>query len=568
MKTSFSSKIWIGYGFLLIFAVILRFHQLQMPFLSEREAAVALQAAGNSQDVSGASGISALLHMVFFAFGESEITARFVPAFFGLLTVLLPFLFIQSIGMETAILASVLLMFDPGQIAFSRQVDGATLTLFGLLLASGFFVDRKAIPVGIALGLALLGSPIVWPALISILLAIWFMYFRRQIDNPLPDCFSIWNGDEIRKGIIALILTVLVTGSGFGTQFAGVAAPFTNLMNYFQGWAAGDGISLFLVLFSFLLYQPMILVIGLIEGIRTYKDENRFNAFLLRLFGFSLLLAIIYPSREMDGILISYLPLLLLAARFLVKLIPILEKPDLTALGQMLLVVLLVPFIWLNFIVLKFPIENQDAMLHLAAVIGAFILLVIASILIRLGWPPSQASTGLWMGVGVLLLVFAFSTAWRSTGLGSYPEAELWNYHGVSDEMDLLRDTASDLSEWNISSRNGINIVLIKNSSSALRWALRDFTSVSDDAYLPNLSNPAIVITDDEEVPSLAQAYRGQDFVITKRTAWSLILPEEWIRWYAFRELPGEKLQKVLWARTDLFPGASYTAPETITPIQ
>jgi hypothetical protein len=47
-----------------------------------------------------------------------------------------------------------------------------------------------------------------------------------------------------------------------------------------------------------------------------------------------------------------------------------------------------------------------------------------------------------------------------------------------------------------------------------------------------------------------------------------LILPEEWIKWYAFREVPSEKQQIILWARTDLFPGAAKTAPATITPIQ
>ncbi|NLF51439.1 MAG: hypothetical protein GX577_09910 [Leptolinea sp.] len=568
METIKNSKIWYVYGSLLVIALILRFQQLQIPFLSEREAAVALQAIEKSQAVPGAAGINGWLQILFFIFGENEVSARIIPAIFGFLMIVTPLFFSKLIGKETAILLSILIMFDPGQIAFSRQVDGAIITLFGLMFALGCVFEKKSIPAGIAIGLAFLGSPVFWPALISIFLALRFTYFNRRYDDSSARASLVWDGLEFRHGLLALVLTVLLAGSGMGFHMAGAAAPFIHLMDYLKGWTTGGGISPILLLFSFLLYQPVVFIIGLVEGIRSIRERDLFNAFLIRLFGFSLLLAILYPSRDMDGMLVSYLPLLFLAARFVSRLIPSLGKPDLTAYGQMLLVILLVPFIWMNLIILEFPVEGQDSTLRLAAVVGGFVLLIIASLLIRLGWSPIQASTGLWMGTAVLLFVFMFSTAWRASGIGSFPEAELWNYYGVTDEVDLLRDTAGDLSEWNIMSRSGINIVILNNTSSALRWALRDFSSVNNDTSLPNLSNPAIVITENEEVPTLAQAYRGQDFVITKRTAWSMILPEEWIQWYAFRSLPVERLEKILWARTDLFPGASSTAPETITPIQ
>ncbi len=558
------TKIWYGYGFFLLLAIILRFHQLNLPFLSEQEAAFALQAI----DGSGTSGMSAWLQIVFFLFGENEISARIIPAIFGLILVLAPLFFSRVIGSETAIVFSIFMMLDPGLIAFSRQTNGAIITIAGLVIAFFGVIQKKGIQTGIAVGLAALASPIFWPGLIAIIFALWPSSIKHGNPDRETDLLPVWNKTEMRRGIFSLILTVLLAGSGFGVHPAGVMAPAMNLMEYLAGWTIGGGISPFLMLFSFLLYQPLLLIIGLVEGIRSIREGNPLIAFLMRLLGYSLLLAILYPSRGMDELLIAYLPLLYFTARFVIRIIPSLVKPDLTSFGQMLLLVLLVPFIWMNLIVLPFPIEGQDSMLRLAALIGALVLLIIASILIRLGWPPAQASTGLWMGSVVLLSVFMFSTAWRAAGLGAFPEAELWNYDGVTDEVDLLQDTAADLSEWNIMSRDGINIVLLNNSSAALKWALRDFTSVNFDTSLPDLSNPAIVITENEEIPSLAQAYRGQDFVITKRIAWSLILPEEWIQWYAFRSLPGEKLEKVLWARTDLFPGAANTAPETINPIQ
>ncbi len=571
MKKFFNTKIALGYGFLFVLAVILRFNQLHLPLLSEHEAAIALQATGNSTGISGGAGIGPILRSIFFVFGQSELSARIISAILGLLLVFVPFLFQRIIGRESAAILSVLIMFDPGLIAYSRQVDGAIFTVFGLLFAAGFIIQKKTIPAGIAFGLALLGSPIFWPGILSIGLALWLSRTKQQHEikneSEPSESFMVEKSD-IMPGLVSLVLTILFLGSAFGTRLTGIAAPVLNLMDYIKGWTIGNEFSPFLMLFSFLLYQPFILVIGLIEGFRITRSGSRLDAFLLRWFFLSYLLAVTYPSRGMDSLLLTFVPLLVLASRFIARVINNLEKPDIPAYGQMVLLILLVPFSWMNFIVLKFPIEGQEAILRAVAAGGALVLLFIACILIRTGWPPKQASTGLWMGTAVLLAVFTFSTAWRAAGLGIFPEAELWNYAGVTDEMDLLQNTTGDLSEWNVASRDGINIVLLNNSSPALKWGLRNFTSVQDERTIPNLSNPAIIITSNEETPSQAQAYRGQDFVITKRTAWSLILPEEWIKWYAFREVPSEKLRVILWARTDLFPGASGTAPATITPIQ
>jgi hypothetical protein len=244
------------------------------------------------------------------------------------------------------------------------------------------------------------------------------------------------------------------------------------------------------------------------------------------------------------------------------------ERPEIPALGQMVLVVLLVIFSWMNVIVLKFPIEGQDNILRSVAAVGSLVLLLVASLLIRMGWPPRQASTGLWMGLAILLAIFSFFYRMACCRLGQHPQAELWNYDGITEEIDLLKRTAGDLGEWNINTRQSINIVILDFPSAALKWGLRDFENVKEDTELPNLSNPAVVITRNEKVPSLANSYRGQDFALTRRTSWSLVMPSEWIKWYAFRELSSETEQIILWARTDLFPGAAKTAPATINPIQ
>jgi predicted membrane-bound mannosyltransferase/DNA-binding beta-propeller fold protein YncE len=64
-----------------------------------------------------------LFHMgaaVYFLFGDSEMTARFVPAFFGTILVGMPYLLRRQIGMRAVIFAAVLLTFSPTLLYYSR----------------------------------------------------------------------------------------------------------------------------------------------------------------------------------------------------------------------------------------------------------------------------------------------------------------------------------------------------------------------------------------------------------------------------------------------------------------
>lgn len=575
MKKSLSTIFKIGYGLLILMAVILRFYHLNTPLLSEKEAATALQAVadlpGGPGNLGGVNGFSAILGFMLFVFGKSEIAARMLSTILGTTLILSPFLYKKFIGKETAFILSILLMFDPGVIAFSRQVDGAIITLAGLIFACGFLVNRKPVLAGIGAGLALLGSPILWPGILAAGFALLITITRTDDPkgswNSFLQLFSMEKRDWGNLALAALV-TVLLLGSTFLTRISGLAAPLLNFSAYIRGWFSSGEFPVSLLLFSFVLYQPFILISGIIEGFRLDFSGDRSNTFFMWWFILAVALVAVYPNRGMDYLLFAYIPLFTLAAKCIWRIIQSMEKPEIPALGQMVLVVLLVVFSWMNIIVIKFPVEGQENILRAVAAVGSLVLLLVASLLIRMGWPPKQAVTGFWLGTAILLAVFSFSSAWRAAGLGLHPQAELWNFTGVTDELDLLQKSAGDLSEWNINTRQSINIVILDYPSAALKWGLRDFENIKEDTELPNLSNPAIVITRNEKVPSLANSYRGQDFALSRRTSWSLVMPSEWIKWYAFRELSSETEQIILWARTDLFPGAAKTAPATFNPIQ
>jgi hypothetical protein len=91
-----------------------------------------------------------------------------------------------------------------------------------------------------------------------------------------------------------------------------------------------------------------------------------------------------------------------------------------------------------------------------------------------------------------------------------------------------------------------------------LRWVLRDFPNATFTAQ-PNLdARPTLLITtQDQEIPALADAYRGQDFAWRAYPGWTGDLPPNLPAWLTFREAPVIYDQVILWARADLFPGES-----------
>jgi len=85
-----------------------------------------------------------------------------------------------------------------------------------------------------------------------------------------------------------------------------------------------------------------------------------------------------------------------------------------------------------------------------------------------------------------------------------------------------------------------------------LEWALRGYSEVNFDLYLSPQSQSGIVITDDQNHPELVNSYRGQDLVWSQKSLWKELTPMQYINWLITRKTPTQKVQIILWVRTDL----------------
>jgi predicted membrane-bound mannosyltransferase/sugar lactone lactonase YvrE len=82
---------------------------------------------------------------VFFLFGDSDMTARLLPALFGTVLVGMPYLLRKQIGMPAVIIAAVLLMFSPTLFYYSRFFRNdiyITVWTFGMVICMWRYLDE------------------------------------------------------------------------------------------------------------------------------------------------------------------------------------------------------------------------------------------------------------------------------------------------------------------------------------------------------------------------------------------------------------------------------------------
>lgn len=142
----------------------------------------------------------------------------------------------------------------------------------------------------------------------------------------------------------------------------------------------------------------------------------------------------------------------------------------------------------------------------------------------------------------------------------------MWSRAPTISQAEQLNATLVDLSNWTTGFRDQLEVVSMVNSP-ALEWDLRQFPNARSAANLASSEAPPVVITlKDAEVPSLAEKYRGQDFVWRLYPGWQGIFPPNFINWLAFRQAPLAQEQIILWARADIFPGGASSPAENTAP--
>lgn len=559
----------------------LRIFRLGLPALGESEAGWALQALeiarGGAPQIGSQPVYVLLTGLFFWLMGSTNFLARLLPALAGSLLIFLPYFF-RSMYEDSEWLrkAGLVMAFglalDPGLVVLSRQAGSPILAVAFTLLTLGMMVNRWWVLAGVCSGLALLSGPALVAGILGLLLtwALFKMFIRlgwaSSIQVELPDIEELsiaW-----RKGLLALGVTVLVAGLLFLRAPQGLGALAQTLPDYLEGWLNPSEVPAMRLPAALLIYQPLALLFGLIAAVRGWMAARSglrgttFALFLSLWALAALLLAFVYPARQVTDLGWTLIPLWALAAVEIGRHLPAHEdRPTrLVAIGLAGLVLLLMIISWINLLTLVRM--NGNPILYGAVIVGAMLMAGIAALLVAAGWSYPAARLGFNWGLilGFSLSLIATTFTLSQTRLNNVHE--LWSAYPAPGQIAKLTDTLHSLSDWKTGLSDQID-VLVTADANVLRWALRDAPNITFASSPEAAFSPGVVITwKDQQTPVLTQAYRGQDLVLQWYPGWQGVLPEPLLTWLTYRQAPVAQLQIVLWARVDLFPGGTFNLLE------
>jgi hypothetical protein len=582
---------WL-YGLAFLIAVAFRFIQLGAAPLTDSEATLALQAfqlaRGETVLLAPQPLYILFTSLLFVVIEATNFMARFLPAIAGSALVFVPYLFRGKLGGDRpALILALLIAFDPGLTALSRQANGTILALTFLLFAWGMWLHRRELATGIFLALALLSGPSFWAGVLTLFLAAIFL--RGMItsqpaadpsknektdsstsNSPIlrsPVSNSLFANINPRSIFFAFLVTLFLAGTLFFTVPNGLSAAFAALPAYLNGWVTSSAHTTSRVLFAFFAYELFGILIALFSLLRGFRTNSKRIIRLNMWLGLALLLAVFY--RDTDALAWAIIPLLALAAMELSRALD-LYREELAEVGMVVAgVFLLLIYLWFNLsgIALN-PIETPATVPFFGTVerprlfvfYGSLGILLVSLGLVAFGWSARVARLGATWSIALFFGLYSMGAAWGASGLRNPGGVELWLPDARPVQAALLRASVEDLSKISLGHINAQPVTIHDIQSPALEWLLRN-NPVTVVTSLDPLGTPPILITPLTPDPGLPAAYRGQDFIWRQNPRWAEASGSDWVNWFVFRKLPLENETVLLWARNDLFPDGRGNQP-------
>ncbi len=552
---------WL-YVLAFLIAIALRFIQLgAMPF-TDAEATSALQALHVAQGLKPALGAHPFYilstSILFFLYGGgTNFLARFFPALVGSLLVFVPLLFAdERIKPRSGVILALFIALDPGLVALSRQAASPIFAVTFLLLVLGFLNKNRSSLVGVFFALALLSGPAVWMGILGLAIT-WAinqaLSFRKTSDE-LPLTINHFP-------FLTFLSTFITLGSLFFLVPNGLSAALASIPAFISRWTFASDVPATRILFSFLIYQPLGILLVVIATIRGWWAGSKRIIPLSIWFLVALLLVIFLPSRDISDLAWVLIPFWAMAAIELTRNVDVFAEERLEVGGVILLTAFIWTFSWLDLSGLAWTAaDSSQYAMRFWLLIGALFLLLLSLLLVAAGWSTRVAQIGGVWGLALALGLLSLGGALGSAGLRGMAYPELWHPANLPAQADLLQTTVSDMSNWGVGNKISAPVVIVGIDSPALEWTLREHQVTLAEA-LDAASSPAFVITAASNDPALSSAYRGQDFTWRQTPSWGATLPKDWLRWLALREMPQSGETIIFWARDDLFVDAPSPSP-------
>lgn len=542
-------------------AILLRFLNLGVNALTNVEASQALQALhlsqGNVMVVGGQPGYVALTTLLFYVFSASNFWARFWPAVFGSLLVLVPLLYTPWLGNRSALILAFIFAFEPGLTAISRTAGAESMAITCTLAALGFFLRRKPIWAGVSAGLALLAGVSFWPGVLT--LALSLLLFKTVVKKGVFDV-ELDNQKLWLPALIAAAATLIGVGTLFGTHPLILSGLGSGVVDFFAAFGTKSGVSLGIMLLGLLLTEVLIIPLAIYGIAAGPEEKNRLSILMIFWMVLLFVLTLFPPARQVVNWAWLVVPLSVLAVIGLEGLI---EKVQIDqwklSLLEVAAVVALAVYSYLNLIALvNNPSADSVALRNqVLAVVLPLAMILVVTLLVGWGWSFVAARQGLVAGVLLLLGFVAFGNTWKAAGMGPRPEAEFWRSGAAPTGANALVSSVEELSLYTHGLVDAIDIKLVGQDDPALQWALRQYADLKTDTVIGSSDTASVLISDSDISQNLNGLYRGQSIQWDSQIDFSQMDGFDWIKWFDMRDVPLTHKNLLLWARNDLFKGSS-----------
>jgi uncharacterized protein (TIGR03663 family) len=574
-------------------SLLLRFWQLgEMPLSPDetRTAVAALPGGGASLHEAGAL-LEVGTRAIFAVAGATDATARFLPALLGGLLPLTLLWGRPLIGRGPAAIAALLLALSPLQLDQSRAASpgaiASTITLALAFVAFRYARERKpwqlfAGALLLALGLTA-GTP-AFAGLIALTFTGAALLIRQGRRGHLPTdgdaaiaAIAPVNGhradaeipqvdavqvsplserEQLTRAGLIFIATLGVVATGALTSpnavHDGLFAPMGGfLASLTSGQSSGQ---LWRGPLTLIAYESLALVFGAIGAFAIWRRGSRFELFLTGWALLALVSAFSAPARGTMLLAAAIVPLTLLAASIIDKLLTTVWQRSWReygiAIGALTWGTSLVLLGW-GHVSLPDPIGVRyvapvlagivgqaganDAALRL--IVGLPAILLIGAILWLWRREPGPGRPALYLGAGTLLWMFALHSGWNLAYQAVDNVAELPRIEQSSvDARTLGKDVNAVLQVLTIN-RKDRDVVADESLRYPLAWYVPDDVRGSPVRFGGPVASPAVLITAPDAKPPSAR-YTGQRYRVSSRAdLWFENAAQLW-RWLIYRENP------------------------------
>lgn len=503
---------------------------------------------------------------LFSIFGSSAFTSRLWPALGGAVLVWIPYGFRKELGYTPALIWSIGLALDPGLLTGSRFA-GSPVAAVPLILGGLLLLRERRTGWGIfVFGLAVITGPPFWLSVLVLWIGLACMHWfgpgdvLESIRVEFQGLQEQIKSREDRILVIGLPVVGLVLISTFRlTHLEGLTAWFSGLTAFLGGVTGEAGVPAAEMLAALAVYQPLAVLLGGMEAIRSWIRKDPRGQQLSLWFAAALLVVVIYPGRQVVDLIWALVPLYGLVGLSLARPFqkPAAEPVVSVVLGSFSLVLL--SLMWLSFTgMIARADQTQAVLLQGIIILVALVLIGVAGAITAAEWNWQAARNGLLLGLGGGLLLYTLSAGIGSAYLRMNDPRELWVPGQGTVDVALLESTIQEVSLSVTGRRKSIRGA-VYTEGSLLRWHFRDYPNLALYTRYREDLRPPVFIIDERSVKQISgDAYLGQDFLVATSPGWIGALPSPWKNWVAFREGLLEEHRYVLWVRRDILPEGDF----------